>query len=65
MGGADVGVPHELAYTIFVYTGDMRGAETDANVFIELQGRSGTSCDPTAAQPHSHSTATPAQPLRT
>ena len=48
-GGADV--PHELAYTIFVYTGDMRGAETDANVFIELQGRSGTSCDPTAAQP--------------
>lgn len=37
------GPPTELAYTVFVYTGDVRGADTDANVFIELHGRSGTS----------------------
>ena len=37
------GPPNELAYTVFVYTGDLRGADTDANVFIELHGRSGTS----------------------
>lgn len=37
------GPPKELAYTVFVYTGDVRGADTDANVFIELHGRNDTS----------------------
>jgi len=41
--GGDEEPPLELAYTVFVYTGNEQGAETDANVFIELLGEGGTS----------------------
>jgi hypothetical protein len=38
--------PQELAYTIFVYTGNERGAATDANVFIEMYGQGGAASGP-------------------
>jgi hypothetical protein len=40
--GAAAGPPAELVYEVAVYTSDIRGAGTDANVFIELHGDKGS-----------------------